>query len=42
MELARKVSQDEQFINLETFNDEMTISQVVRFLIDTGKILLKL
>ena len=37
MELARKVSQDEQFINLETFNDEMTISQVVRFFNRYGK-----
>lgn len=41
MELAKKVSENEQLINFETFNEEMTISQVVRFLREMVKILLR-
>ena len=37
MELAKKVSENEQLINFETFNEEMTISQVVRFFKRNGK-----
>lgn len=37
LDLAKKVSDESQFIKLNTFNDEMTISQVVRFFNKQGK-----
>lgn len=35
--LAKQVADDSQFIQLNTFNDEMTISQVVRFFNKQGR-----